>query len=75
MALRLTELIEDFMDSRGGTEEQGLRIVVGISAWGVDAARSNQMVQNVLTATGRALASPVEPAIQLFRPLDSALSG
>jgi hypothetical protein len=54
---RLLTLVEDIMDARGGTEELGLRLGLGISLWGADAASAEQMIRHAEAAAAQAAAS------------------
>ena len=57
VAARLMTVFEDVMDARGGTEEQGLRLCVGASVWGVDTIGAEEMIVH---ASGAALQAESE---------------
>jgi GGDEF domain-containing protein len=57
IATRLITVFEDMMDACGGTEELGLRLGVGVSAWDVDATTPEEMIVNAGLAAAQAEAA------------------
>ena len=67
VASRLLMAIEDLLDSRGGTEEQGIRVGAGVALWGADAATPEGMIKGVQLALHQAMDGHPEHQIRFYR--------
>ena len=70
-ARRLTTVLEDALDSRGGMEEMGLRVSIGASVPGVDAAQAEQALAFAREAALAAEALREAPLVLFYGEMET----
>ena len=66
MAAQWITIFEDIMDARGGTEEQGLHLGIGISVLGFDAPTAGRMIDHASAACQAALEQSDGQVVKVF---------